>query len=149
MAEYLWAKVKRRKKKMDINSVITKEEYNNIKQFDYDTFSMYLTKIVKLCVEESLKAIPSVMTHLSSQAGYLKDLSDKFYKNNKDLAEHRKIVAQTIEGIEGNNPGKPYAEILELAAVKSREVIANINKTSFGPNKNIDLEKFDGHLGKL
>ena len=132
---------------MDINQVITKEEYDKLKDFSYDQFSMYLTRMVKLCVEESLKALPSVMTHLSSQASYLKGTSDKFYGNNKDLDKNRKIMAQNIEVIESENPGKSIDGILKLAAVKSREVISKLNQTV--EHKNVDIEKFDSHLGKL
>ena len=134
---------------MEINSIITKEEYDKVKGLDYDIFSKYIIRLVKLCVEESLKSLPSVMTHLSSQAAYLSGLSAKFYKDNKDLdtKPNRKIMAQAIESIEGNNPGKSYPKILTLAAKDARNIISKVNQAS--EHGNIDLKQFDSHLGKL
>jgi len=132
---------------MDINSIITKEEYNNTRQLSYEQFTTYLTKVIKMSVEEALKTLPFVLTHLSSQAAYLKELSDNFYKNNKDLDKHRKIVVREIERAESENPGKKYEEILEIAAVGARRVIAELGRvTDFNPK---ELERFDSHLGKL
>lgn len=134
---------------MDISSVITKEEFDKVKDFNYDTLNDYVTKLVKLCVEESLKALPSVMTHLSSQAAYLSGLSTEFYKNNKDLdtKSNRRIMAQSIESVEGDSPGKTYAEILDLAAPKARDIISKLNQTP--EHKDVDIKQFESHLGKL
>lgn len=132
---------------MDINSVITREEYNNIGDLNYDQFCGYLMKLVKLCVEESLKALPSVMTHLSSQATYLKDLSSKFYKNNKDLNQHRPLITQIMMKVEGENPGMTYEKVIEESAKRAREVISKTGKeTSFGSR---NLPVFDSKLKGL
>ena len=134
---------------MDINSIITEEEFEELEGFDYDILNKYLTRIIKLCVEESLKSLPAVMTHLSSQAAYLKSLSDNFYIKNKDLdtTQNRKIVAQTIESVEAKNPGKKYQEILNLAAPMARKMISI---TSNNPGSdNIQLKEFDSKLGNL
>jgi len=132
---------------MDINSVVTREEYNNMRNLNYDQFCGYLMKLVKLCVEESLRSLPSVMVHLSSQAAYLKSLSDKFYADNKDLSEHRGIVTKVIEKMEAMNPGETYEEVLKLAAEEARKIVSNIpEETSFGPR---NLKQFDSHLRRL
>jgi len=134
---------------MDINSIITKEEFENIKELNYSTFNTYLIRLIKLCVEESLKSIPSIMTHLTSQISYLKGLSDDFYKNNKDLDtdSNRKIMAQAIETIESENPGKSYTEILKLAAPKARKIISKVNQVP--EPKKVELKQFESRLGKL
>ena len=135
---------------MDINSVITKEEYSSVKELDYEQACTYITKIVKLSVEESLKALPPVITHLASKAASLKELSDNFYKANKDLSKHRDVVTQVIERVQGENPGKSYKEILQDAAPKARSIISRLPRDSgesVNPRKN--MEKFDSRLGKL
>ena len=132
---------------MKIDDIITEAEYNSIKELKYDQFCIYMSRLVKLCVEEALKALPFVLTHLSNQAVYLKEMSDKFYVDNKDLAKHRKIMAQEIEKAEGKNPGKKYEEVVEIAAIEARKIVANMGKvTDFNPKK---IERFDSHLGKL
>jgi hypothetical protein len=132
---------------MDINSVITREEYTKVENLNYDQFCNYLMKLVKLCVEESLKSLPFVLTHLSSQVAYLKGLSDEFYKQNKDLNQHRKLMVQTIESVEGENPGKTYEEILKIAAGRARKVIAEMSKVT--DTKPIELKQFDSKLKAL
>lgn len=118
---------------MDIKSVITRKEYESIKSPDYDQFCGFIMKIVKLSVEESLKALPHVMNHLSKQIEYLKRLSVKFYEDNKDLKPHKPFVAQVIEKVESENSGKPYEEILGIAAKKARALLNE-------PPKNISFE---------
>lgn len=132
---------------MDINSVITREEYNKSSDLNYDQFCGFLMKLVKLCVEESLRSLPAVLTHLSSQAAYLKDLSDGFYKVNKDLNKHRKLMTQVIQSVEGRNPGMPYDDILKIAAEEARVIISEMGKTTdFNPK---DLPHFDSKLKEL
>ena len=109
---------------MKIQEIITESEFNTIKYLSYDKFCDIASRFIKLCVEESLKAIPQVITHLANQTAYLKQLSDDFYSNNKDLVEHKKLVAQVIEKIEAENPGKSYKEILSLAAPRAKHLLS-------------------------
>ena len=132
---------------MDIDQVITKEEYNSVRELGYDQFSTYLTRLVKLCVEEALKAIPQVATHMAAHAAYMKKLNNDFYKANKDLVNHKRVVAEAIVKVESENPGMSYSNILDKAAVKAREVLPNLNlKTEDGRKK---LSLFDDKLGDL
>ena len=132
---------------MDINSIITREEYESMERPSYDQFYGFLMKAVKLSVEESLKALPHVMTHLANQVNYLKDLSTKFYEDNKDLVDHKQIVAQTIEQVESDNPGILYEEILKIAAVKAKETLNKINKVI--PLKNRNPLSFNDNLKRV
>ena len=136
---------------MDIKSIITEEEFNNAKGKDltYDKFCDLIKGLVKLSVEESLRALPTVMTSLSNQASYLKGISDDFYSKNKDLnnEKNRKIVAETIERIESKNPGKKYSEILALAADEARGIISKVKKSSV--DGDIELGKYDSRLKDL
>lgn len=112
---------------MNIDSIITREEFNSMKNPNYDKLCSLLMKTIKLSVEESLKALPHVMMHLSAQAIYLKELSSKFYIDNKDLASNKTLVAKFIEQAEAENPGKSYEDILKIVAVKTREVLSKLN----------------------
>ena len=85
---------------MDINSVITKEEFESNKDFNYERLSLLISKIVKLSVEESLRTLPHVITHLSNQTSYLQSLSKKFYDENKELVDKKEVVSKIIEKIE-------------------------------------------------
>lgn len=122
---------------MDIKSVITREEYESIERSSYDQFCGFVMKVVKLSVEESLKALPHVMTHLAKQTDYLKGLSVKFYKDNKDLVPHKPFVAQIIEQVESENPGEIYEKVLEISAKRVRETLTKIPKdVSFDNSRN-------------
>lgn len=135
---------------MDINSVITNDEYKSIKTLNYDQFCMFLMRVVKLSVEESLKALPHVMAHLSKQTDYLRSLSAKFYADNKDLINHKPLVAQIIEQVEAENPGSLYEKILEISATRAREAIARMSKGApFEGAKNDLIKHIDSKLKEL
>ena len=132
---------------MDIDQVITKEEYNSVRELNYNQFSAYLTRLVKLCVEESLKAIPQVATHMAAHAAYMKKLNNDFYRANRDLVNHKRVVAEAITKVESENPGMSYSNILDEAAVKARKILPDLNiKTEDGRRK---LSLFDDKLGDL
>jgi len=134
---------------MNIDQVITREEYNSIKKLSYDHFCVLLTRLMKLCVEESLKALPQVVAHISKNAAYLQKLTRDFYKdkNNKDLNEHKRLVAETIEKIEGENPGMSYEDVLDKAAIEARKIIPNLTLKESDPRRN--LKTFDSKLKDL
>ena len=130
---------------MDIKSIITHEEYESMGNPNYDQFCGFIMKVVKLSVEESLKALPHVMTHLAKQTDYLKKLSVKFYNDNKDLVPHMPFVSKVIEQVESENPGKPYSEILEIAAGRAKEALAKMPKNvSFEGDKKDFNSKLKG-----
>ena len=132
---------------MDISQIITREEYNSTKELSYDHFCSLMTKLVKLCVEESLKTLPQVMAHVSASAAYLKKTSDDFYKANKDLNKHRRLMAETIMKVEGENPGLKYTEVLEKAAEEARKIIPNLTPETIDARRN--LKTFDNKLKDL
>jgi hypothetical protein len=112
----------------EIEKIISREEYEKGKVPSYDDFCIYLNRFIKLAVEEALRALPSVITHLTSNAAYIKQLSEQFYKENPDLSKHKNIVAQVAEKIEADNPGATFPEVLKKAAVKSRSTIKTFNE---------------------
>lgn len=134
---------------MDIKSVISNEEYSNLKSLNYDQFCTFLTKLVKLSVEESLKALPHVMSHMAKQAGYLKALSTKFYTDNKELALHKPLVSKIIEQTESENPGAPLEKILDISSKKAKKLIPEINSARSNQSGIKDLQHFDSKLKDL
>ena len=126
---------------MNIEYIITREEYEKMKVVTYDQACEILTRVVKKSVEEALRVLPMVQAHITSQVSYLKKLSDNFYDANKDLNAHRPIVSQVIETLEASNPGISYEKVLKLAAPKARERILTLNKAdqSPGPKRNLSL----------
>jgi len=132
---------------MKIEDVITEAEYNRMSKLTYSQFCDYLMRISKFCVEEALKAIPHVITHLSKQSIYLKTLSDNFYKDNKDLDNNRELVTKVMEKVESENPGISYEEVLKKSATIAREQLSNMKLVT--NNDPLDLEIFDDNLGKL
>lgn len=132
---------------MDIEGVITEQEYNSVRSLPYKDFTVYAMRFVKLCVEESLKTLPTVLDHLAKQATYLKGLSDTFYKDNKDLAEHKRLVAAVIEVTEANNPGLKYSEILKKVAPEARRRVSLLKETKDDARK--PISDYDSKLGEL
>ena len=118
---------------MDFESIITRQEYESLGRLSYDGFKVYTAKIVKLAVEESLKALPAVMTHLSGQAAYLRELSEKFYKDNPELSQHRPLVSKLIERTEANNPGMSYENVLSIAANEAKSHLGSLSKAKLTP----------------
>ncbi len=80
--------------------------------------------VCKAAVEESLKTVPNVVNHVTKQMFFLRQLANDFYKKHPDLREYRQLVTDTIEQIEGENPGMTYEKIAELAAQRVHERLA-------------------------
>lgn len=132
---------------MDISQVITEKEFNSIKSINYKDFCVYATRLTKLCIEEALKSLPAVVQHLSKQVNYLNVLSEAFYKQNKDLKPHRRLVVGLIEKYEAENPGASYERVLELASAEARRVIPDLTPKE-GPGKK-NLIEYDKKLDQI
>lgn len=129
---------------MKIEEIITEQEYKSVKTLTYDQFCIYTTRLIKKCVEESLKSLPGVIQHLSAQITYLKTLSEEFYKKNKDLVPHKKLMADLVEKAENDNPGLRYEKVIEIAAGEARKAISN-TKPKEGPGRR-QLDFYDKRL---
>jgi len=117
---------------MDISSIVSREEFEKTTKLTYDQFCDFASRIIKKSVEESLRALPAVMTHIGSQVAYLKGLSDNFYDANKDLNAHRPIVAQVMETIEAENPGLSYEQVIKQAGPIARSRVLTLQKAGQG-----------------
>ena len=119
---------------MNIDNIITREDYEKMgSKMTYEQLTEFVAGIVKKSVEVSLRALPSVMSHLTQQAAYLRGITDKFYAANKDLEAHRPMVAKVIEATEGENPALSYKQVLDLAGPKARAEILKMEKLDKSP----------------
>jgi len=112
-----------------------------------DEVNIFVEKLINISGERVLKALPSVIDFLVKQTSYIKELSTDFYAKNKDLVEHKDLVAHIIEQVESDNPGKKYEEILAKVAPEARKKLSHTynvkNEDAFS------LDKTNEDLGAL
>ena len=111
-----------------------------------DDFQNWEDGICSRAVEEALRVMPNVVDHLTKQSFVMKKLSDNFYEKNKDLKGHKELVVQTIEKVEGENPGKNYREILEIVEPRVRNAL-QLKPKEHG--KGVKREDLDEQIGEL
>jgi len=71
--------------------------------------------IINEAVERMFKVLPETIGNLmKSQATYAK-LNREFYSANPEFLEYKMIAAQVIAKVEGQDPLKPYEDILKQA----------------------------------
>jgi len=80
-----------------------------------------LLKTKQEAVEEALRALPAIIQNLVVSASRLQKVSTEFYKDNKDLVEHKDLVGKIIQEVEADNPGISFEKITEEAAVETRK----------------------------
>lgn len=124
---------------MDVSSIISREEFESFKSISYEQFLEVISNIVKLSVEESLRVLPMVVTHLAKQSTYISNLSEKFYKENPDLVNHKELVSKTVEQVEKENPGKTYKEILSISLPRIRGNINQFSRISTYKNNSVGI----------
>jgi hypothetical protein len=76
---------------------------------------------VKKSREETIQSIPNIVTSNMELQKTLKELSDKFYNENKDLQPFKKVVGVVFEEIASQNPKLPYNEVLGKVGVETRK----------------------------
>lgn len=116
----------------------------DLKDITADRVNKLLTSVVQKSVEEALKVLPFAVNSLIDQLTSAKTLSVKFYEDNKELQEHKKLVASCIEELESRNPGRPLENILIDVLPMVKERLGKINTikppTTNRPNiKDIDF----------
>ena len=136
---------------IDITKIITRKEFEDTRNLDYDMFCKLVMKVVKAAVEETLSAIPTVMTHIAKQTEYIHELSKRFYTDNPDLANDKLFVAKMIEQAEAENPGEPYEQILEVAAKNARQRLGGVINKRLRDTNNTkpDRKQLDNALGEI
>ena len=82
-----------------------------------------LEETKQAAVEESLKALPGIIQTLIVSASKLQSVSTDFYKKNPDLEQHKPLVGQVIQELEGENPGISFEQLADKAGKTARERI--------------------------
>ena len=96
---------------------------------DKDTFNKLLNSVYtkgvndskKISTEDILSSIPDIVKHNLNLLTSLKEISDKFYNDNKDLVPFKRVVAAVFEDIVAQNPDKKYTELMNLVAPEARK----------------------------
>jgi hypothetical protein len=96
---------------------------------DKDAFNKLLNSVYAKGVNDSknitvdgvLSNIPDIVKHNLTLLTTLKETSDKFYKENEDLASFKRVVAAVFEDIAAKNPDKKYNELMNLVAPEARK----------------------------
>lgn len=105
--------------------LFTEAEFNTWQQrsCDYELAHELCCLLVYKSIEEMLRILPGVIQNLVKHTIMLRDLTDRFYTENKDLADHKDIVARVIEGLELKAPGIDLEQLLKEAAPLARRQI--------------------------
>ncbi len=76
---------------------------------------------VRKSKEETIQVLPSIISSNMELQKTLKDLSDKFYEENKDLKPFRKVVGVVFDEISSQDPKVPYTEVLRKVGEETRK----------------------------
>ena len=90
-------------------------------------------QIINIAVERALLLTPEAMQRMIIHKTILRDLTRKFYDENKDFTGHEDLVNSLIEKTVLDNPGLPLDKILSLAAPLIREKMAALTTMNFKP----------------
>jgi hypothetical protein len=115
------------------------EEQDFVKDVDLDditrdpsAFNKLLNKIytqavqsvrgeVKKSKEETIQVLPAIISSNMELQKTLKEMSDNFYEENKDLKPFKKVVGVVFEEIANQDPKVPYNEVLRKVGEETRK----------------------------
>jgi len=75
---------------------------------------------VKRAVESVVRSIPDIVKNNVALTATLKEVNEKFYKDNEDLKPWKKMVAAVFEEKFSEDPSKTYTNLLPEVAVETR-----------------------------
>lgn len=127
---------------------ITDEEFANARDSKAGLEAL-LTRTCALAVEDALRVLPSVVQSLVVQVATLKETSDKFYADNKDLAMHKDGIAALTEEFEAKNPGKELPDILKEVAVEARRRLKTFGSLAAVQSPKPELTTLDAELKNM
>ena len=81
-------------------------------------------EIIDKACEKALLCLPEVVNALWKQKMEMQKLAKKFYDDNAEFGKHTDIVGSILERLEGENPGVPYASLLDKAKDKIKTAIS-------------------------
>lgn len=100
----------------------------------------------KIATEGVLNTIPEIVKYNITLLTSLKEASDKFYAENKELVPYKRVVAAVFEEIASKNPDKKYNELMNLVAPEARKRL-NLQKQAVKEDK--ESEGKDGKPPRL
>lgn len=104
-----------------------------------------MIKVRQEAVEESLKVLPAVIQNLIASIGTIHEVSSKFYQDNPELVNHKKLVASIIQEVEADNPGSPFKEIADKAGLLTKERLKlNLNLSTDSADRPSDNKINEG-----
>lgn len=110
---------------------ITSQEFKTLRHGDEDAAKELLEKLfersIHLATEQALRSLPNVVQSLITQVSSIKEAKDKFYAENKDLANNRELVAKTMQKLEAENPGLTLEAMLQKLAPEVRKIQTTMN----------------------
>lgn len=122
--------------------ILTDEEYEGAKT--KQGLEALLTRVCALAVEDALRLLPTVTQNLVVQISELKSASDRFYKDNPDLATQKDGVARIIQDLEARHPGKSLPDLMNEAARVAKQRLAVYGElTSSSSSSKPSLESLD------
>ena len=89
-----------------------------------------IEKAVNDAAERSLRVLPFVIKNLIASAGKMKEVREAFYDRNKDLVNHKELVAKVMEEIETRHPAVGIEKIAELTAKETKRRLASVGSMS-------------------
>lgn len=103
-------------------------------------------RISQRVTEQILVSLPNIIHHLIGTAAAMRIMSDKFYKDNPDLVEHKLMVAKAIETVQAKNPGMKVDKLMQEALPLIRSRIKDMKRV---PTGTMSRSKIDQELGNL
>jgi hypothetical protein len=100
-------------------------------------------------IQESMKTLPLVNENLIRRSATMHETSKKFYEENKDLVQHKKLVGEIMEQVEHENPGASFEKILSRVAGRSREVLKGTRTLGNAEPRRNRLSDLDDTIGEL
>jgi hypothetical protein len=112
---------------LDLDDLVRdKEALNKILN---SVYSKGVTDAKVLTSESVLRSIPDIVKTNFNIITTLKEASDKFYNENKDLEPFKRVVAAVFEDIAAQNPDKKYDELMESVGNETRKRL-NLQKAA-------------------
>lgn len=104
---------------LDLDDVLNdKDQFNKLLN---QVYSKGLLDAKKTVGEGILRSIPDIVKTNITVLTELKEMSEKFYKENPDLTPFKRVVAAVFEEIASKNPDKKYTELLSAVGTEARK----------------------------
>ena len=118
---------------LDIDDITENKE--SLNKLLNTVYSKGISDSRRIVGEGILRSIPETVRNNLTLISALKETSDKFYEDNKDLVSFKKVVAAVFEDLASQNPNKPYNEVITLVAPEVRKRLELHERAVVSPDK--------------